>query len=1510
MPHLGASLRTNDTLRELRLIRERGHVVTLDVQRLTGRSPKEKINLCPSLDAAGKASGDAGKANEGDADEGNKELLDRVCVALIGDLLSENKVVHTLRLNPGSGTEGGMAVQYLNAAKDSSLRTLDLNGIKLGDRGAPELFTRLQAGMCSMLTMLCLRSNAFNDLNLETMVTALASDHCALTALDLSDNPSISSEMLLKALMGNRTLTSLSLCGCPKLTEDVEKIGLFLGHEMCSCPVGFIKINLPIDLAAQKAAAVGSTGDAAAGASPSDSPGGRRPPGADAAAAEPAEPKKAIDPKAAKDVKVSKVGEIFSITENDKEVSISNPRALDLFVGLLRWNKLIRKVDLSSVLVENAKAIEFALNTNQVLEELDISHNSLHEEREALAIISGVTSSVSLKLIALDGKPLPIDQLRGEAAQPLVDFSEYSLDVLSARVVASLLSNNHSLVQLFMQSNHLCAVGVDALATSLAHSPARQTLKVLDLSRNSIGSTATPELTGERENILTEIFNALGELTNLEHLLLDENEIESISCLHQLKNLRKLSLKSNRLRSLPNEMGILKTLQDLNLQDNQITRLPRHIGGLRAIQRLDLKSNDLAALPAAIGKLTSLKALDISDNRRISQLPRTMYDLSKELKLMISQANRGLVSPPYAAVKSGIPEMRKWWDLNESSKPAGESEAVGDDDEKAADEDGNAEEGAGSSLPGRVSTRRPMRKTGDSSRHVWAEHESEPVLVINFYNSEMGEIVGDLHGLPVEREAEILMTNEEVGMLKAAEYGGQTMDERIKLHNTWQNVECDAEATIGFSTRPPTFKMIIDWRAKNPGYLQIMPHLGYACAVGMRLEFRQPAYQVDVQKTTYTTQVHSGCATVVEVKGSDVVSVRFDNSEKTLDLDASPSVVTPSVLPNLTIEKGDGNKQAAKAAAAATESEEPQWPPLLVLHGSMCVDAQIIEKVPLAGGGPLGSLYKLRICKSRIAEAGGSKPEETGEEVEMDLNRYNHSVLRHFGSVAEYEAARCSYCDILTREFSTVLETYSNIANVPVKYQSVYVELVETPTFVPRRLLAEEAVEDGGGGGAKKKKNSEMSAQEVALAAITSLRNMKDVVDLLVDEPSEERTKGAHWALPLQVCSYGKNQVDRDWLLKNTVYSLARRLGDASDRVARAGVQLVPFVVSTLQLGQIASRSDEDVAAALTMVAEGQMLRNLIVNYSARFTQAHRNMLLQALEMCALIVVIKNDSRATVGTPALKLITAFLQLEMASSGNRLIIISAEDGETPLHLSPEIAPTFRTRALSLNFIDVGLSDVRATELLKGILTDYDSGEKSRSRLIESISLAGNGLSKVVSTMAGQLISHPRCRLTSLDLSFNKFEASEWLGLAEIVGKSSTLTFLDMRSSIAVPDSVFGAFGEELLRSPSMAALCYIRCNAFDVLRGAPLLRFEEQTLDRGCVLLLAGVLSHNVEVTSLDLTASGVDDEGVAHLGRALAANPKLPLERISLRHNLIAAPTRTALGKAAEGRTISLVVEY
>lgn len=294
--------------------------------------------------------------------------------------------------------------------------------------------------------------------------------------------------------------------------------------------------------------------------------------------------------------------------------------------------------------------------------------------------------------------------------------------------------------------------------------------------------------------------------------------------------------------------------------------------------------------------------------------------------------------------------------------------------------------------------------------------------------------------------------------------------------------------------------------------------------------------------------------------------------------------------------------------------------------------------------------------------------------------------------------------------------------------------------------------------------------------------------------------------------------------------------------------------------------------------------------------------------MCALVVVIKCDSQTKTGVPRM-FIDMFLHIEIAASGNRLVIVTPEDGDVPPPLSPEMAPTFRTRALSVNFIDVELSDTRAHEFLKEITNDYDSThEVRRGQRIESISLAGNGLTKEVAAITGNLLLHPRCRLKSLDLSYNNFPYDSWMKLVEIVGKSASLTYLDMRQHSAVADSVLQKFGEELLRPKSVAGLCCIRCDAFDVLHNVSALQLQEKVLDPGATCLLAGVLRRNTDIRHLDLTAAGVEDSGVDYLAKALQSNTTL--ERLCLRHNLFATPTQDALSAVLESRSQPLVVEY
>ena len=360
--------------------------------------------------------------------------------------------------------------------------------------------------------------------------------------------------------------------------------------------------------------------------------------------------------------------------------------------------------------------------------------------------------------------------------------------------------------------------------------------------------------------------------------------------------------------------------------------------------------------------------------------------------------------------------------------------------------------------------------------------------------------------------------------------------------------------------------------------------------------------------------------------------------------------------------------------------------------------------------------------------------------------------------------------------------------------------------------------------------------------------------------------------------------------------------------------------------------------------------------------------------MSALVVIIKNDCNAAAGSPARRLIDEFLQLEMPSSGHRLLVVSASEGDAPLLLSPEFVPTFQTRALTLNFVDVGLSDTRAIDLLKGIVSDYDSsvakGEIRRGHLIESISLTGNNLSKTIAPATVALLSHNHCRLTAIDLSFNNFGHDEWLVIVEVrhalhirracaqskllavamghnnecfqvrawfcpqaVAKMRRLKFLDMRQHAAVADIVFATLGHRLLASqyegsqsgtaPSAStnpqaamqrpALCHVRCNAFEVLPGAENISFAERALGRGAIALLAGILRANSDIRRLDLTASGVDDHCAALISQAVFSNTNLVW--LGLRHNLIGSLAQSSLLAAiADARSspgsMALSVEF
>ncbi len=142
-----------------------------------------------------------------------------------------------------------------------------------------------------------------------------------------------------------------------------------------------------------------------------------------------------------------------------------------------------------------------------------------------------------------------------------------------------------------------------------------QSLRNLDLSNRhhlSLKSLCIALHNVHKEIILT----SYGEVRNYDPTILRINISDKIKSLpHEIgkvKNLTKLILDDNPLTLLPPEIGELQNLTELSLEDNQLTALPPEIGELQNLIELNVRFNsELTTLPSEIGKLKNLTALRI-----------------------------------------------------------------------------------------------------------------------------------------------------------------------------------------------------------------------------------------------------------------------------------------------------------------------------------------------------------------------------------------------------------------------------------------------------------------------------------------------------------------------------------------------------------------------------------------------------------------------------------------------------------------------------------------------------------------------------------------------------------------------------------------------------------------------------------------------------------------------------------------------------------------------------------
>ncbi|HEY1187985.1 MAG TPA: COR domain-containing protein [Gemmata sp.] len=105
-----------------------------------------------------------------------------------------------------------------------------------------------------------------------------------------------------------------------------------------------------------------------------------------------------------------------------------------------------------------------------------------------------------------------------------------------------------------------------------------------------------------------------------------------------------LNLSFMRLTEVPEALGQLTQLHTLYLNSNQLSSVPEALGQLTQLQELHLDSNQLLSVPESLGQLTQLYALDLSDNQ-LSSVPEVLGQLTKLQKLYLHE-NPDLGIPP------------------------------------------------------------------------------------------------------------------------------------------------------------------------------------------------------------------------------------------------------------------------------------------------------------------------------------------------------------------------------------------------------------------------------------------------------------------------------------------------------------------------------------------------------------------------------------------------------------------------------------------------------------------------------------------------------------------------------------------------------------------------------------------------------------------------------------------------------------------------------------------------
>jgi len=131
-------------------------------------------------------------------------------------------------------------------------------------------------------------------------------------------------------------------------------------------------------------------------------------------------------------------------------------------------------------------------------------------------------------------------------------------------------------------------------------------------------------------NKLRQIPDEIKTLENLRHLNLSYNQIKFLNedLFLKLNQLETLNLSHNLLENLPTFSTENKKLAILNLSHNQLENLPDFPAELENLSHIDLSSNQFKVFPNTLLKINSLKFILI-DSNQLTEIPNELSQLHK-----------------------------------------------------------------------------------------------------------------------------------------------------------------------------------------------------------------------------------------------------------------------------------------------------------------------------------------------------------------------------------------------------------------------------------------------------------------------------------------------------------------------------------------------------------------------------------------------------------------------------------------------------------------------------------------------------------------------------------------------------------------------------------------------------------------------------------------------------------------------------------------------------------------